>query len=152
MIAIISANLAPEAPAQPLTPSANSRKRSSRLPAISCRSNVLRFHLKPAAMFIAQAVDTPQMLRDVDSGRSVRGAHDVRARCLPQFPVPLDLKPKLNFAAFCQASLFAGISRDARRCRAGTRCKRNAVSAGKPRRNPVLERYAVSMPAKICGH
>jgi hypothetical protein len=45
--------------------------------------------------------------------RVVKGTHDVRARGLPQFPVTLDLKTGLNFAAFCQASLPAGISRDA---------------------------------------
>jgi hypothetical protein len=43
-------------------------------------------------MFIAQATDTPQMLRVVGLARSVRGADDVRARGLPQFPVTLDPK------------------------------------------------------------
>ncbi|UPK06675.1 hypothetical protein [Bradyrhizobium sp. 170] len=55
----------------------------------------MRF-LTPAAMFIAQATDTPQMLCDVGLVRSVKGAHDVRARCLPQFPVTLDLKNDLK--------------------------------------------------------
>jgi hypothetical protein len=58
--------------------SANCRKRSSRLPrSISCRGNVLQFHLTSAAMFMAQPADTPQMLRDVGLARSVNGAHDV---------------------------------------------------------------------------
>jgi hypothetical protein len=41
-------------------------------------------------MFIAQATDTPQMLRDVDLARAIRGANDLRTRGLPQFPVTLD--------------------------------------------------------------
>jgi len=43
-------------------------------------------------MFIAQATDTPQMLREVGLARSIKGADDVRARCLPQFPGTPDLK------------------------------------------------------------
>ena len=68
----------------------------------------------PAATFIAQATDTPQMLRDVGSARFITGADDVRARGLQQFPDTFDLKSELNFAAFYQASLPAGISCDAR--------------------------------------
>jgi hypothetical protein len=37
----------------------------------------LRFHPTPAAMFMAQPTDTPQMLRDGGLARSVDGAHDV---------------------------------------------------------------------------
>jgi hypothetical protein len=43
-------------------------------------------------MFILQAANTPQMLRDVEHGPLRQGADDVRARGLPQFPVTLDLK------------------------------------------------------------
>jgi hypothetical protein len=50
-----------------------------------------------------------------DPGCAANGADDVRARGLPQFPVTFDPKIRLNFAAFCQASLPAGISRNARR-------------------------------------
>jgi hypothetical protein len=49
-----------------------------------------------------------------DPAHFIKGADDVRARGLQQFPVTFDLKSELNFAAFCQASLRAGISRDAR--------------------------------------
>jgi hypothetical protein len=56
-------------------------------------------------MLIARATDTPQMLRMSILARSVKGTHDVQAPGLPQFPVMRDLKPELNFAAFCQASL-----------------------------------------------
>jgi hypothetical protein len=83
-------------------------------------------------MFIARATDTPQLLRDVESGPPIGGADDVRARSLPQFPVTLDPKSRLNFAAFCQASQPAGVSRHAGRCRAGTRCERSRFSAGNP--------------------
>jgi hypothetical protein len=83
--------------------------------------------------------------------RPVKGAHNVRARSLPQFPVPLELKTELNPAAFHQASLPYGnfmrhISISGRHAP-----RANAFSAGKPRKNPVIERDAVSMPAKICG-
>jgi hypothetical protein len=62
----------------------------------------LQFHLTPAAMFIAQAADTPQMLRDVESGPArITWEH---AACR-NFPSHLIQKPELNFAAFCQASL-----------------------------------------------
>jgi len=42
-------------------------------------------------MFIAQATDAPQMLRDVGSARFITGADDVRARGLQQFPDTFDL-------------------------------------------------------------
>ena len=60
-------------------------------------------------MFIAQATDAPQMLRDVGSGWPVNGADNARARGLPQFPLTFDPKIRPNFAAFCQASPHAGI-------------------------------------------
>jgi hypothetical protein len=91
------------------------------------------------------------MWLDVDPTRSVKGAHDVRARSLPQFPVPLDLKLELNFAAFHQTSLPAEIhAMHADVEPAGAVSDR--ISARKARKNPVLERDQVSMPAKICGH
>jgi hypothetical protein len=43
-------------------------------------------------MSILRATDTPQMLRDVESGPLRQSEDDVRARGLPQFPVTLDLK------------------------------------------------------------
>jgi len=43
-------------------------------------------------MFVAQATDTPQMLRDVGSGPLVKGTHGVQARGLPQIPVTFELK------------------------------------------------------------
>jgi hypothetical protein len=52
----------------------------------------LRFHLTPAAMFILQATDTLQMLRDVESGPLRQMRDDVRTHGLPQFPVTLDLR------------------------------------------------------------
>jgi hypothetical protein len=68
MIAIISANPAPQARSDPPSRS-NRRERASPLARrISCRGNIYRFQRVPAAMFIAQATDTPQMLRDVGSG------------------------------------------------------------------------------------
>jgi hypothetical protein len=82
----------PEARAEPMSPSTISVSARYGFRHISCRGNVLRFHLTPAGFFIVQATDTPQMLRDVGSDRSVKGAHDVRARGLPQFPVMPDLK------------------------------------------------------------
>ena len=82
-------------------PSTNGGQHASRLARpISCRGNILRFHLTPAAMFVAQATGTPQMLRDVDLARSVKGAHDVRACDLPQFPVTFDPKIGTELAAF----------------------------------------------------
>jgi hypothetical protein len=74
----------------------------------------------PAVTFTAQATDTLQMLRDVGSGAApVNAADDVRSRGLPQFPVTLDPKIRLNFAAFCHVSLPAGISRNV--CRISSR-------------------------------
>jgi hypothetical protein len=68
MIAIISANPAPQAQADPPSPS-NRRERASPLARpISCRGNIYRFQRMPAAMFMAQATDKLQMLRDVGSG------------------------------------------------------------------------------------
>jgi hypothetical protein len=68
MIAIISANPAPQARADPPSPS-NRCEHASRLARpISCRGNIYRFQRMPVAMFIAQATDTLQMLRDVGSG------------------------------------------------------------------------------------
>jgi hypothetical protein len=78
----------------------------------------------PAATFIAQATGTPQMLRDVGSARFVTGADHARARGLQQFPDTFDPKSKLNFAAFCQPSLPAGISCDARCVEDCSRCER----------------------------
>jgi hypothetical protein len=84
--------------------------------------------------------------------RVVKGTHDVRARGLPQFPVTLDLKTGLNFAAFCQASLPAGIFTRCRLMSSRHALRSIASSVGKLRNNPVLERDVVSMPAKICVH
>jgi hypothetical protein len=67
-----------------------------------------------------------------DPGCAANGADDVRARGLPQFPVTFDPKIRLNFAAFCQASLPAGISRNARRYRAGTRYERSRFGRQTP--------------------
>jgi hypothetical protein len=84
MIAIISANPAPQARAGPPSPAANRRKRSSRLISpVGCRGNIQRFRLTPAAMFNPQATDKQQMLRDADLARAIKRAHDVRARGLP---------------------------------------------------------------------
>jgi len=114
MIAIISANPAPQARAEPPSPS-NRRKHASRLARpISCRGNIYRFQRMPAAMFIAPPTSCKCCAMS-DPGWPVNGADDVRARGLPQFPVTFDPKIRLNFAAFCQASLPAGISRNARR-------------------------------------
>jgi hypothetical protein len=85
----------------------------------------LRFHLTPVAMFILQAANTPQMLRDVEHGPLRQGADDVRARGLPQFPVTLDLKTGTELCCILSGITARGISRDARRCRAGTRCERS---------------------------
>jgi hypothetical protein len=94
MLASMAANL-PRRRGPNRFPVRNSRKRSSRLPRpISCRGNVLRIHPTPGAMFIARGIDAPQMLHDVESARSGGGAHDVRARRLPQFPATLDLKTR----------------------------------------------------------
>jgi len=86
----------------------------------------------PAAMFIAQAPTRCKCCAMSDPGCPVNGADDVRARGLPQFPVTFDPKIRLNFAAFCQASLPAGISRNARRCRAGTRYERSRFRPANP--------------------
>jgi hypothetical protein len=67
-----------------------------------------------------------------DPGWPVNGADDVRAGGLPQFPVTFDPKIRLNFAAFCQTSLPVGISRNARRCRAGTRYERSRFRPANP--------------------
>jgi hypothetical protein len=77
MIAIIPANPAPEVQAEPLSPSgiAASARRSPG--PISCRGNVLRLHPTPAAMIIALRIDTPQMLRDVESGPLDQAGHEV---------------------------------------------------------------------------
>jgi hypothetical protein len=75
----------------------------------------------PAAMFNPQATSMPQCCAMLDLARSIKGAHDVRARGLPEFPVTWQPKSGLNFAAFCQASPPACISR---RCRAGARRER----------------------------
>ena len=66
----------------------------------------MQFHLTPAAMLVARAADTPQMLRDVESGAARMTCE--RAACR-NFPSRSIKKPELNFAAFCQASLLAGI-------------------------------------------
>jgi len=71
----------------------------------------------PAVMFNSQATNMPQCCAMSDLVRSIKGAHDVQARGLPEFPVTRQLKIGLNFAAFCQASPPARISH---RCRAGT--------------------------------
>jgi hypothetical protein len=71
---------------------------------------------------------------------------------LPQFPVTLDPKSRLNFAAFCQASLPAGISRMHADVAPARAVSDRDFSAGKPRRKSGANRDAVSMPAKICGH
>jgi hypothetical protein len=65
-------------------------------------------------MFIARGIDTPQMLHDVESDPLVGGAHDVRARGLPQFPITLDLKTRTERCCILSAITGAGLSRDAR--------------------------------------
>jgi hypothetical protein len=60
-------------------------------------------------------------------------------------------KAQLNFTAFCQASLaraFYTMHADVEPARAVSDC----IIGAKTRRNPVLERNTVSMPAKICVH
>jgi hypothetical protein len=53
---------------RPALPFKSPQARVAACPAISCRGNIYRFQWMLAAMFIAQATDTPQMLRDVGSG------------------------------------------------------------------------------------
>jgi hypothetical protein len=65
-------------------------------------------------MFVARGIDTPQMSRDVGSDPLVGGAHEVRARGLPQFPVTLDLKTRTERYCILSGITGAGISRDAR--------------------------------------
>jgi len=93
MIAIILANPAPAARAEPVALFANGRKRSSRASRpISCRGNVLLFYRTPAAMFTARQPTRCNCCAMSGLARSAEGAHDVRARGLHQFPVALDLK------------------------------------------------------------
>jgi hypothetical protein len=65
-------------------------------------------------MFIARKIDTPQMLRDVESASLRQGAHAVRARRLPQFPVTLYLKTRTELYCILSGITGAAISRDAR--------------------------------------
>jgi hypothetical protein len=62
-------------------------------------------------MFIAQAADTPQMLRDVGSGPRRQRRASTRLAAISRHA--RSEKPELNVTAFCQASLAAGISRRA---------------------------------------
>jgi len=66
----------------------------------------------PAPMFIAQATDTLQMLRDVSDPLDQAGLEVIRrnhgAESAPLAVISRHArseKPELNFAAFCQASL-----------------------------------------------
>jgi hypothetical protein len=84
--------------------------------------------------------------------RFVNGAHDMRARGLPQFPITLDLR---TGAELCCIS--SGITA-LRKIHAiyidiwAARTASDRIIRRQTRRNPVLKRCAVSMRAKICGH
>jgi hypothetical protein len=87
-----------------------------------------------------------------DLARSNKGAHDVRARGLPQFPVTPDLKTGTE-----RCCILSGITAREHFTRCTLMSSRHALRAiallvGKPRRNPVLKRDTVSILAKICGH
>ena len=100
-----------------------------------------------AAIFATQATDTPQMRLDVDPTRSVKGAH----ACGHDPGYHFLSRSLSNSAAFHQTSLPAEIhAMHADVEPAGAVSDR--ISARKARKNPVLERDQVSMPAKICGH
>jgi hypothetical protein len=108
----------------------------------------LRFHLTPVAMFILQAANTPQMLRDVEHGPLRQGADDVRARGLPQFPVTLDLKTGTELCCILSGitapRAFHAMHADVEPARAVS----DRIIGGKTRKNPVLDRDAVSMRPK----
>jgi hypothetical protein len=63
---------------------------------------------------------------------SVKGTHDVQARGLPQFPAMLDLKTGTELCCILSGITLAGISRDARRRRAGQRCERSHYRPSNP--------------------
>jgi hypothetical protein len=76
MIAIIPANPRTVGTGRTAFPFKSARARITACPAISCRGNIRRM---PAVMFIAQATDTLQLLRDVGSGCPINSADDVRS-------------------------------------------------------------------------
>jgi hypothetical protein len=70
---------------------------------------------------------------------------------LPQIPVTFDLKTGTELC--CILSGITTRGHFTRRTRMSSRTALRAIAflARKPRKNPVLKRDAVSMPAKICG-